>query len=456
MIGKTIGHYEILQEIGAGGMGVVYRARDVRLDRPVAFKVLPEDLTRDAHRRARFLQEARSASAVNHPAIAQIYDADEIDGIAFIAMELVEGRTVRQLIAARELDLLGAVEIGVQVAEGLSKAHDAKIVHRDIKSDNVMVTPDGHAKILDFGLAKPFGEAAADGDDADPEATIRNTLTTMPGMVVGTLAYMSPEQARSRPVDQRSDLFSLGVVLYEMVAGELPFHGESPLDTLHAIAFEETRPVTALRANVPASLQRSINRCLRKQPQDRYESAEELARDLRAVGKEIDSGISTAVPLGERFRESLESLRGAGPTAWLLPAGALAAAVMVIVLISGSGEGKIPLTFFFAFVGLMVYRRIRNRRPRLLKRFAKKASKMSEVRVVSWHETQVTVVVEKPLAKTYVHLNSLMDGLNGKLFFGDRFTLSVRENVPADEVRALLQSSGVVYVSDDLVLAERN
>jgi serine/threonine protein kinase len=254
VIGRTFGHYEILGEIGAGGMGVVYRARDTRLDRGVAIKVLPAELTGDPERRARFLQEARSASSVNHPAIAQIYDADEIDGVAFIAMELVEGRTVRQLVAARELDLLGAVEIGVQVAEGLGKAHDARIVHRDIKSDNIMVTPDGHAKILDFGLAKPFGTAGGDGDadgGGDPQATLRRTLTTMPGMVVGTLAYMSPEQARSRPVDQRSDIFSLGVVLYEMVAGELPFRGESPLDTLHAIAFEETRPVTALRANVP-------------------------------------------------------------------------------------------------------------------------------------------------------------------------------------------------------------
>jgi hypothetical protein len=455
VIGRTLGHYEILEEIGAGGMGVVYRARDIRLDRPVAFKVLPADLTRDAERRARFLQEARSACAVNHPAIAQIHDADEIDGVAFIAMELVEGRTVRELVAARELDLLGAVEIGVQVAEGLAKAHAARIVHRDIKSDNIMVTPDGHAKILDFGLAKPFGDAAAGGDDSDPEATIRRTLTTMPGMVVGTLAYMSPEQARSRPLDQRSDLFSLGVVLYEMVAGELPFHGESPLDTLHAIAFEETRPVTTLRANVPSSLQRVIHRCLRKQPQDRYASAEALARDLRSVGREIDSGVSARVPLGERIREGVQSLRAAGPGGWLLALGAVAAAAMVVVLIAGSGEGGVPLTFFFAFVGLMVYRRVRNRRARLMKRFARKAAEMAEVRLVSSQGTQVTVVVERPLAKTYVHLNSLMDGVNGKLFFGDRFTLSVRENVPAGELRSLLESAGVAYVSDDLVLAER-
>jgi len=453
VIGRTLGHYEILEELGAGGMGVVYRARDTRLGRSVAFKVLSPDFVSDPERRGRFLQEARSASAVNHPAIAQIYDVNEADGVAFIAMELVEGRTIRDLIASRELDLLGAVEVAIQVAEGLAKAHEARIVHRDIKSDNIMLTPDGHAKILDFGLAKPFGEADA-SEGLGPEETLRRTLATHPGMIVGTLAYMSPEQARGRELDHRSDLFSLGIVLYEMVAGQLPFHGDSPLDTLHAIAFEETRPVTAIRANVPASLHRVISRCLRKQPQDRYDSAELVARDLRSVVRELDSGVSRGVPLRERIRDGIESLRETRLSGWLLPVAAVLAGVMILVVISRADA--IPRLLPFAIFGLIFYRRIRNRRTRLVRKFAKQAAKMEEVRLVAMQGEQVTVVVERPLAKTYVHLNSLMDRMNGKMFFGPRFALVVREGLPGTEIRRLLESGLVAYVAEGLVLPDRD
>jgi len=312
LVGRTLAHYQIVEQLGAGGMGVVYRGLDTRLNRSVAIKVLPDELTADPDRKARFLQEARSASAVNHPAIAQIYGVDEVDGVVFIAMELVEGRTVRRLVADRELDSLGAVEIGTQVAEGLAKAHEAGIVHRDVKSDNIIVTPEGHAKILDFGLAKPFGSGEGGPNDGeDPEATVMRTLqATQAGMVVGTIGYMSPEQARSRPLDHRSDIFSLGIVLYEMVTGELPFRGESPLDTLHAIAFEETRPVTAVRAHLPPSLHRVVSRCLRKRPEDRYESATDVARELRIVAKEIDSGITRGTPLVDRLRDGRRARSG--------------------------------------------------------------------------------------------------------------------------------------------------
>jgi serine/threonine protein kinase len=269
MIQRSLKHYQIEEALGKGGMGVVYRARDTRLNRFVAIKVLSDQFTSDSERRARFLQEARAACAVNHPAIAQIYDADEEDGVTFIAMEFVEGSTVRRLIKNRELDLLGAVEIAIQITDGLAKAHAAGIIHRDIKSDNVMVTPDGHAKILDFGLAKLDATEPENGG-ADPAVTIQQTIAaTQEGLVVGTIGYMSPEQARGRTLDHRSDLFSLGVVLYEMVTGELPFQGESPLDTLHAIAFDETRPVTSIRANLPVSLHRVVTKCLRKRPEDR-------------------------------------------------------------------------------------------------------------------------------------------------------------------------------------------
>ncbi|GJM45238.1 MAG: hypothetical protein DHS20C21_20800 [Gemmatimonadota bacterium] len=453
MIGRSLSHYEILEELGSGGMGVVYRARDERLHRSVAFKVLSERFAKDPDRRRRFLQEARSASAVNHPAIAQVYDADEADGVAFIAMEFVEGRTIRELVDGRELDALGAVEIVIQVAEGLARAHEAGIVHRDIKSENIMVTADGHAKILDFGLAKSLEAPTSAEGDADPEATIMRSLAaTQEGMVVGTIGYMSPEQARGRDLDHRSDLFSLGIVLYEMVTGQRPFQGESALDTLHAIAFDETTPVTAIRANLPASLHRTIMKCLRKRPEDRYESAELLVRDLRGVSREIDSGISQARPLMDRLREGMESLRDQRERRWVLPA-ALAGLVLLVGLVvwltdSGAVAGLLP----FAFIGLLIYRRARGKRFRLVKSLAKKAAKMDEVRVVAHRDPQVILVVEAPLAKTFVHLNSMIEQINGKLFFGARFELVVRENLRGQELRTLLAAPGVVYVSDHAIL----
>jgi len=259
MIGKELKHFKIEKLLGKGGMGVVYQARDVRLDRPVALKVLRADLTANADRKRRFLQEAKAASAVTHPSIAQIYDVDEVEGTTFIAMEFVEGKTVSQLIDKKELDLIGSVEIALQVSEGLSKAHEANIVHRDIKSDNIMVTRDGHAKLLDFGLAKLLDPVSADEESDVQDMQEAETLSqTQPGTVMGTAAYMSPEQARGLPVDQRSDVFSMGVVIYEMVTGQLPFKGDTPLDTMHSIAFDEARPVTVIRRNLPPELHRVV------------------------------------------------------------------------------------------------------------------------------------------------------------------------------------------------------
>ena len=451
MLGRTVKHYRIEETLGKGGMGVVYRAIDTRLQRSVALKFLPAEFTRDEERKRRFFQEARAASAVNHPAIAQVYDVDEEDGAAFIVMELVAGKTVRKLLENRELDLLGALEIAGQVAGGLARAHEAGIVHRDIKAENLMVTPDGHAKILDFGLAKllePPG-AARDSPSAEDISQLETLARTQAGMVLGTLRYMSPEQARGLAVDHRSDIFSLGVVLYEMVTGQPPFAGNSPVDTLHAIAFEETRPVTALKTNLPPSLQRVIGRCLRKRREDRYPDARELAMDIKAVQREVESGISGAVSLKARLEEALRSLGEGTPGSWLVPAGAAAAAgLLLLVLIRPDAWAS--LVFGVGLPALFVYRHFRHRRRHLLRRFVSKVKKLPEVRMVSVSGSQVTVVADKALAKTYVRVNALIDSVNTQMFFGDPFTVNVREDLSREEARSLMSGSGVLFVRDDV------
>jgi predicted Ser/Thr protein kinase len=450
MVGTRVKHYEIESILGKGGMGVVYRARDTRLGRPVALKFLSEELTKDPARRDRFLREARAACAVNHPAIAQIYDVGEAEGGVFMAMELVEGKTVRALIKGRELDLLGSLEVGAQVASGLSKAHEAGIVHRDIKPENVIVTPDGHAKILDFGLAKLLDPPSADGPATGDELSHMETMAkTQAGMVLGTLRYMSPEQARGQELDHRSDIFSLGVMLYEMVTGTLPFSGNSPIDTLHAIAFEETRPITALRANLPPSLQRVISRCLRKRAQDRYPDTKELTSDLRSVQREVESGISSRVPLGLRLQERLSALRDLAPAEWAWPIGIGVAVIGVLAVMARSGGEVIPLLFTFGTFGLLFYRFMRNRRYRATKKFMNKARRLQEVRIIAVDALRITVVADKALARTYVRVNALVDAMNARMFFGDPFKVVVRDDLTPEETKALLTGPGVLYVRED-------
>jgi predicted Ser/Thr protein kinase len=448
MAGQTIKHYEVEEQIGRGGMGVVYRARDTRLGRLVALKLLPPEFVRDAERKGRFLQEARAAAAVSHPAIAQVYDVDEDPSGVFIAMELVQGKTVKALVQGRELDLLGALEVGIQVAGGLQKAHEAGIVHRDIKPENVIVTPDGHAKVLDFGLAKLMEPQGAYPDEISHMETLARTQA---GMVLGTLRYMSPEQARGQVVDHRSDIFSIGVLLYEMVTGQLPFSGATPLDTLHAIAFEETRPVTQLRANLPPSLQRVVSRCLRKRAQDRYPDCRELIGDLKTVQREAESGISGKMPIGRRLQEQLRSLGGIAPREWLVPAaaGALAVGALALVLagVAEARGGLVPL----AIVGLLVWRRFRNRRQRLASKFVGRARRLPEVRIVAIDGMKITAVADQAVAKTYLRLNAFVDSINSSMFFGDPFTLVVRDDLAPEEVRAVLTGPGVLYVRDDVL-----
>ncbi|MGD8896557.1 MAG: serine/threonine-protein kinase [Acidobacteriota bacterium] len=452
MIGQTFKHYEVESELGRGGMGVVYRARDTRLGRPVALKVLAPEFTRDEDRKKRFLQEARAASAVNHPAIAPVYDADECPEGLFIAMEMVEGKTVKALIQSRELDLLGGIEVAIQVAGGLQKAHEAGIVHRDIKPENVVVTPDGHAKILDFGLAKLLEPtASASARSADEISHMETLAKTQAGFVLGTLRYMSPEQARGQAIDHRSDIFSLGVVLYEMVTGQLPFSGSTPLDTLHAIAYEETRPVTALRPNIPASLQRVVTRCLRKRAADRYPDARELITDLRAVQREVESGVSSKVPLGVKLQEQWESLRQRTLGEWLLPAGVgmLLLAVVLAMLFGSQAEGIPGTLIFFGIIGLFVWRRFRNRRIRLARRAVKKMSRMEEIRLIALDGMRLTVLADRAQARTYVRANAIVDTVNARMFFGDPFSVVVRDDASDEETKALLTGPGILYVREN-------
>jgi predicted Ser/Thr protein kinase len=449
MVGTVLKHYLIETELGKGGMGVVYRARDTRLGRPVALKMITPSLVSNPERRARLLLEARSAAAVTHPAIAQVYDIDEVDGNLFIAMEYVDGKTVTRLIADGELDVMGAVEIALQVAEGLAKAHEAGILHRDIKSDNIMVTRDGHAKLLDFGLAKLV---EPEPDEAVSPAELSRTLTrgrvhTIPGAVMGTLSYMSPEQARGKDLDRRSDIFSLGIVLYEMVTAELPFKGETPLDTMHAIAYEEARPVTLIRRSLPPELHRIVFRCLRKNPDDRYPDAGALAADLKRFKHDLETGTTTKLPPGERLRGWLDSLRAAFPGGTKGMVVLLAGVVLGIVLVAvrfnwGGLIGP-------AFIALFVYRFVKNRRKRLIAAFAKKVRKFPEVRLVSMRDDRLTVVVDKAPAKVYIRINALLDELNSSLFVGKDIKAEIKSEVPEAEARTLLTQVGVVYAREE-------
>jgi serine/threonine protein kinase len=271
MIGKTLRHYQITEKLGAGGQGAVYRATDAKLGRSVVIKVLPPELTAKEANLKRFEREARLASALDHPNICTIFDLDEVDGVHFIAMQHVEGKNVRQLVAGRPLELKTAVLIGLQVAEALAAAHNRGIIHRDIKSGNVMVTPSGQVKVLDFGLAKLL-------DDQQAATTgIHHTELTEVGVPYGTATYAAPEQARGDRVDKRADIFSLGVLLYEMLTGTWPFRGKTTIDVRHAVLYDAAPPIEEMRATpIPARLQELIDRALAKNPGDRYQNMENM------------------------------------------------------------------------------------------------------------------------------------------------------------------------------------
>ncbi len=296
MIGKTLGHYRVVEKIGSGGMGVVYKAQDLHLDRFVALKVLPAEKVADPERKRRFKQEAKAASALNHPNIVHIYDITADQDVDFIAMEYVEGKTLEQMIGRRSLRLNDSLKYAVQIADALAKAHAAGIVHRDLKPSNIMVNDDGAVKVLDFGLAKLM--EASDRDGTATTATAEGAAVTEKGAIVGTVAYMSPEQAEGRPVDARSDVFSFGSVLYEMMTGRRAFQGESKISTLAAILHQEPESVSEVSGGTPRELERIITRCLKKDPARRFQAMPDLKVALEELKEESASGkLPAAVPL---------------------------------------------------------------------------------------------------------------------------------------------------------------
>src|SRR6267378_4867019 len=285
MVGTTLGNYKILEKLGAGGQGTVYKAVDAKLGRTVVIKVLPEELLAKEANVKRFEREARLASSLDHANICTIFDLNEIDGVHFIAMQYIPGRNVRQLVNGKALQLESALSIAIQVTDALAVAHAQGIIHRDIKAGNVMVNAKGQAKVLDFGLAKLLD------DDAARTSGIHQTELTEVGIPYGTATYAAPEQARGDRVDSRADIFSTGVLLYEMLTGTWPFKGKSAVDVRHAVLHEAPKPLAEARpSQTPARLQQILDRAMAKDPGNRYQKISELGDELRKVLQEVSSG----------------------------------------------------------------------------------------------------------------------------------------------------------------------
>ena len=324
-IGQTLGHYHILRPLGAGGMGEVYEAEDSKLGRKVALKVLPEEMASDPQRRERFEREAKAIAALNHDNIVTIYSVEEVAGIDFITMELVEGETLRRLLPPGGLPLGKILDLAIPMTEALAAAHQQGITHRDLKPENVLVNRSGKVKVLDFGLAKVEGVFGASGMGSH----MPTRALTEEGRIVGTIAYMSPEQAEGKRVDPRSDVFTLGVILYEMGAGERPFKGDTAVSLLSSILKDHQPPLTEVNASLPRDLSRIVERCLMKDPARRFQSAMGLATELATLKQDSDSGELEALQAGSRRTSgsAAAAMREPGRAPWIKYVGAFAVVV---------------------------------------------------------------------------------------------------------------------------------
>ncbi len=354
LVGRTLGSYRVIASLGSGGMGEVYLAEDVRLGRRVALKVLPPDMAAHPEKLQRFEREARAVASLNHPSIVVLHSIEEAEGLRFLTMEHVEGETLGRAIPAHGFPLERFLSLAIALTDAVAAAHRQGTLHRDLKPENVMLTAEGRVKVLDFGLAKLRADAPEEGDH-----TTRETQSvTQDGRIVGTVAYMSPEQAQGLPVDHRSDIFSLGILLYEMASGERPFKGNTNLSVLSSILKDTPRPVSELREEVPRPLARMIQRCLEKLPEDRYQSASDLRRDLEDLKRDLDTGellMSTTAGrqrlLSSGTRRGLLSARAR--RRWALPAAALVVlATMAVVLLRGrapasAADGRRSVAVFY-------------------------------------------------------------------------------------------------------------
>jgi len=314
-VNTVLSHYRIVSKIGAGGMGEVYLAQDTRLDRKVALKILPVELASNRDRMERFVREAKSAAALSHPNIAQIFEIGEHEGTHYIAMEFIDGVTLSEKFHRERTELRKLLRFLQHAAEGLARAHVAGIVHRDLKPDNIMITQDGHAKVLDFGLAKLIDQSPLPKSDSSEVATAVMAHHSTPGTVMGTIGYMSPEQAqgKTKEIDTRSDVFSFGCILFEACTGKKPFEGESVIKSLHMVVYESPPLIADLNPSAPPELQRIVRRCLAKDPDDRYQSIKDIAIELRELRRELEgAGIDTTVP--PPARSNTAEVSGAGVT----------------------------------------------------------------------------------------------------------------------------------------------